>query len=70
MFKIKKKVGKQKPAVLYNIVEDYSEVEARGKVTVCAMTLQEVLVAHAKVLSERYVVPLVTMTKLLTEGGV
>lgn len=70
MFKIKKKVGKQKPAVLYNIVEDYSEFEAPGNVTVCAMTLQEDLVAHAKVLSESYDVPLETMTKLLTEGGV
>ena len=70
MFKIKKKVWKQKPAVLYNIVEDYSEFEAPGNVTVCAMTLQEDLVAHAKVLSESYDVPLETMTKLLTEGGV
>ncbi len=70
MFKIKKKIGKPKPAVLYNIVEDYSEFEAPGNVTVCAMTLQEDLAAHAKVLSESYEVPLETMTKLLTEGGV
>ena len=70
MFKIKKKVGKQKPAVLYNIVEDYSEFEAPGNVTVCAMTFPEDLAAHAKVLSESYEVPLETMTKLLTEGGV
>lgn len=70
MFKIKKKPGKQKPSILYNIVEDYSEFEAPGNVTVCAMTLQEDLVAHAKVLSESYEVPLETMTKLLTEGGV
>ncbi|HSQ49846.1 MAG TPA: hypothetical protein VLL94_01115 [Nitrospiraceae bacterium] len=70
MFKIKKKVGKQNSSVLYNVVEDYSEFEAPGNVTVCAMTLQEDLVAHAKVLSESYEVPLETMTKLLTEGGV
>jgi len=70
MFKIKKKPGKQKPSILYNIVEDYSEFETPGNVTVCAMTLQEDLVAHAKVLSESYEVPLETMTKLLTEGGV
>jgi hypothetical protein len=70
MFKIKKKAGKQKPTVLYNIVEDYSEFDAPGNVTVCAMTLQEDLVAHAKVLSESYEVPLSVMTKLLTEGGV
>jgi len=70
MFKIKKKAGKQKPTVLYNIVEDYSEFDAPGNVTVCAMTLQEDLVGHAKVLSESYEVPLSVMTKLLTEGGV
>jgi len=70
MFKIKKKAGKQKPTVLYNIIEDYSEFEAPGNVTVCAMTLKEDLPAHAKVLSESYEVPLETMVKLLTEGGV
>ncbi|NOS82653.1 MAG: hypothetical protein HOP32_13830 [Nitrospira sp.] len=70
MFKIKKKAGKQKPAVLYNIVEDYSEFDAPGNVTVCAMTYQEDLAAHAKVLSESYEIPLETMTNLLTEGGI
>ena len=34
------------------------------------MTHQEDLPAHAKILSESYEVPLETMTKLLTEGGV
>ena len=70
MFKIKKKFEKQKPTVLYNVIEDYSEFDAPGNVTACAMTLQEDLAAHAKVLSESYEVPLETMTKLLTEGGV
>jgi hypothetical protein len=70
MFKIKKKAEKQKPGVLYNIIEDYSEFDAPGNVTVCAMTLPEDLPAHAKVLSESYGVPLETMTKLLAEGGV
>jgi hypothetical protein len=70
MFKIKKKVEKQKPAILYNIVEDYSEFDAPGNVTACAMTLKEDLPVHAKVLSESYEVPLETMVKLLTEGGV
>jgi hypothetical protein len=70
MFKIKKKAEKQKPAVLYNIIEDYSEFDAPGNVTACAMTLPEDLPAHAKVLSESYDVPLETMTKLLAEGGV
>ncbi len=70
MYKIKKKAEKPKPTILYNIIEDYSEFDAPGNVTACAMTLQEDLGAHAKVLSESYEVPLETMTKLLTEGGV
>jgi hypothetical protein len=69
MFKIKKKTEKTKPEVLYNIVEDYSEFDAPGNVTVCAMTLTEDLAAHAKILSESYDVPLSTMTQLLMEGG-
>ena len=69
MFKIKKRAEKPKPTVLYNIIEDYSEFDAPGNVTACAMTLPEDLAAHAKVLSESYDVPLDTMTKLLTEGG-
>lgn len=70
MFKIKKKVEKPKPVVLYNIIEDYSEYDAPGNVTACAMTLQEDLPAHAKVLSESYDVPQDMMIKLLMEGGV
>ncbi len=70
MFKIKKKLEKQKPTVLYNVIEDYSEFDAPGNVTACAMTFPEDLAAHAKVLSESYEVPLETMKKLLTEGGV
>ncbi len=69
MFKIKKRAEKPKPTVLYNIIEDYSEFDAPGNVTACAMTLPEDLAAHAKVLSESYDVPLDIMTKLLTEGG-
>ena len=70
MFKIKKKVTVPKLPILYNVIEDYSEFDAPGNVTACAMTLQEDLAAHAKVLSESYDVPLEKMTKLLTEGGV
>ncbi len=70
MFKIKKKAAKSKFPILYNIVEDYSEFDAPGNVTVCAMTLQEDVSAHAKVLSESYEVPFETMTKILAEGGV
>jgi hypothetical protein len=70
MFKIKKKSENQKPAILYNVIEDYSEFDAPGNVTACAMTFPEDLAAHAKILSESYEVPLETMGKLLTEGGV
>jgi hypothetical protein len=69
MFKIKKRIDKPKAAVLYNIIEDYSEFDAPGNVTACAMTLPEDLPAHAKVLSESYDVPLDLVTRLLTEGG-
>jgi hypothetical protein len=70
MFKIKKKSDKPKPTVLYNVIEDYSEFDAPGNVTACAMTHHEDLPAHAKILSESYEVPLETMTALLTQGGV
>lgn len=69
MFKIKKKAEKPKRTVLYNIVEDYSEFDAPGNVTVCAMTEPEDLPAHAKILAESYDVPLEMMMTLLTEGG-
>ena len=69
MFKIKRKADKPKRTVLYNIVEDYSEFDAPGNVTVCAMTEQEDLQAHAKILAESYDVPLEAMTTLLTTGG-
>lgn len=70
MFKIKKKVEKPKLPVLYNVIEDYSEFDAPGNVTACAMTLPEDLAGHAKILSESYDVPLATMTQALAEGGV
>lgn len=70
MFKIKKKVEKPKPPVLYNVIEDYSEFDAPGNVTVCAMTLPEDVGAHAKILAESYEVPLDEMTSLLTNGGI
>ncbi len=69
MFKIKRKTDKPKKTVLYNIVEDYSEFDAPGNVTVCAMTEAENLPAHAKILAESYDVPLEKMMALLTEGG-
>ena len=69
MFKIKKKLEKPKPPILYNVIEDYSEFDAPGNVTVCAMTLPEDLTAHSKILAESYDVPLADMIALLTDGG-
>ena len=71
MFKIKKRAAAAgKAPVLYNIIEDYTEFDAPGNVTLCAMTEPEDLASHARVLSESYEVPIDVMTKLLTEGGV
>lgn len=70
MYKIKKKTTKaEKPPILYNIIEDYTESDPPGNVTVCAMTEPEDLTAHARVLSESYDIPLDEMIRLLTEGG-
>jgi hypothetical protein len=71
MYKIKKRSSAQsKPPALYNIVEDYTEFDAPGNVTVCAMTEPEDLSAHARILSESYEIPLEIMTGLLTRGGI
>ena len=71
MYKIKKKpVKTEKPPVLYNVIEDYTESDPPGNVTVCAMTEPENLPAHARVLSESYEIPLDVMTQLLTDGGI
>jgi len=70
MFKIKKKVTAPKLPILYNVIEDYSEFDEPGNVTVCAMTEKEDVAGHAKVLAESYEVPLDTMTLLLSQGGI
>jgi len=69
MFKIKKKVMAPNLPILYNVIEDYTEFDEPGNVTVCAMTEKEDLAGHAKVLSESYGVPIETMTHLLITGG-
>jgi hypothetical protein len=71
MYRIKKRIpGPDKRPVLYNIIEDYSEYDPPGNVTLCAMTEEEDLPAHARVLSESYEIPLDTMTHLLSDGGI
>ena len=63
MFKIKKKLEKPKPPILYNVIEDYSEFDAPGNVTVCGMTMPEYLTAHSKILSENFNKRISTMKK-------
>src|SRR5687767_7578168 len=71
MYKIKKAAPKaHKSPTLYNIVEDYTEFDAPGNVTVCAMTEPEDLAVHARILAESYDVPLDTLMSLLSEGGI
>ncbi|MGH7233403.1 MAG: hypothetical protein ACREJU_18885 [Nitrospiraceae bacterium] len=70
MYKIKKKTqSSQKQPTLYNIIEDYSEFDPPGNVTVCAMTETEDLGAHARILSESYDISVEIVTRLLTDGG-
>lgn len=71
MFKIKKKSATSpKAPVLYNIIEDYTESDPPGNVTVCAMTEPEDVAAHARVLSESYDIASDAMVELLTKGGI
>jgi len=71
MYKIKKRgPASGKAPVLYNIIEDYTEFDAPGNVTVCAMTEKEDLPAHARILAESYQIPPEEMTRLLSDGGV
>ncbi|RMH31309.1 MAG: hypothetical protein D6690_16650, partial [Nitrospirae bacterium] len=71
MYKLRKRpLKREKPPVLYNIVENYTDFDPPGNVMVCAMTEPENIALHAKVLAESYDIPMETMTKLLTEGGI
>ncbi|MGD9852280.1 MAG: hypothetical protein AB7T38_13545 [Nitrospirales bacterium] len=71
MYKLKKRpVKKDKPPVLYNVLENYTDHDPPGNVMVCAMTQPENLTLHAQVLSESYGIPLETMESLLKDGGV
>jgi hypothetical protein len=70
MYKLKRKTPQKKPPALYNIIEDYTEFDPPGNVTLCAMTEPENISEHARVLAESYEIPLDTMAALLTDGGV
>lgn len=71
MFKVKKRNSKkEKPPVLYNILENYTDHDPPGNVMVCAMTETENVPLHAQVLSESYQIPLERAQALLEEGGV
>ena len=71
MYKVKKRpVKKEKPPVLYNILENYTDHDPPGNVMVCAMTGTDNFAMRAQVLSESYAIPKDTIERLLTEGGV
>jgi hypothetical protein len=70
MYKIKKRAAPAKTPALYNVIEDYTEYDPPGNVTVCGMTEAEDLDAHAKMLSESYDVPIGDVRRVLAEGGV
>ena len=71
MYKVKKRpVKKEKPPVLYNILENYTDHDPPGNVMVCAMTGAENLLMHTQVLAESYDIPGKTVEQLLTDGGV
>ena len=71
MYKVKKRpVKKEKPPVLYNILENYTDHDPPGNVMVCAMTGIDNFSMRTQVLSESYDIPQETVEQLLTEGGV
>lgn len=71
MFKIKKRPLKPtKEPELYNLLENYTDFDPPGNVMVCAMTGEEQIEHHAKVLGESYEIPIEDVQRLLTEGGV
>ncbi len=71
MYKVKKRpFKKEKPPVLYNILENYTDHDPPGNVMVCGMTETENLEMHAQVLSESYDIPRETMERLLKDGGI
>jgi hypothetical protein len=71
MYKVKKRpLKKEKPPVLYNILENYTDHDPPGNVMVCGMTETEDLAMHAQVLSESYDIPLESVKHLLQDGGV
>lgn len=71
MYKVKKRpLKKEKPPVLYNILENYTDHDPPGNVMVCGMTEPENLDMHAQVLAESYDIPLEAMQSLLQDGGV
>ncbi|MDX2347900.1 MAG: hypothetical protein QNK38_03525, partial [Nitrospirota bacterium] len=71
MYKVKKRpVKKEKPPVLYNILENYTDHDPPGNVMVCAMTGADNFAMRTQVLSESYDIPQETVERLLAEGGV
>jgi len=70
MFKLKKRpVKPEKEPELYNVLENYTDFDPPGNVMVCAMTREENLEHHAKILGKSYEIPVEEMQSLLETGG-
>lgn len=71
VFKIKKRPLKPtKEPELYNLLENYTDFDPPGNVMVCAMTGEERIEHHARVLGESYEIPIEDVQRLLAEGGI
>ncbi len=71
MYKVKRRpVKKEKPPVLYNILENYTDYDPPGNVMVCAMTGANNQAMRARVLAESYDIPPDTIEQLLMTGGI
>lgn len=71
MFKLRKRpVKPDKEPEIYNVLENYTDFDPPGNVMVCAMTCEEDIEHHAKILGESYEIPVDEIQTLLAEGGV
>ncbi|MCH7615697.1 MAG: hypothetical protein IH978_08180 [Nitrospinae bacterium] len=70
MFRIRKRPLKpEKEPELYNVLENYTDFDPPGNVMVCAMTCDEDIEHHAKILGGSYGIPVEDIQSLLEAGG-
>lgn len=70
MFKIRKRpIKPEKDPELYNVLENYTDFDPPGNVMVCAMTRDEDIEHHAKILGGSYEIPVEDIQPILETGG-